>query len=119
MEINKVHSDLKEIYKGKEVDKKFNFTFEYRYGDEKFLLMKLLKKGYWSVMPFAFNSDNTLAFQLNPNQKKFQDTSIVSFDDTYLECFMLSPNVKGIIPLTNLIYFDEFFYEYPFNSPTL
>nr|WP_315087667.1 hypothetical protein [uncultured Chryseobacterium sp.] len=110
MEINRIHSDLKEIYKGKEVDEKFNFTFEYRYGDEKFLLMKLLKKGYWSVMPFAFNSDNVLAFQLNPNQQKFQDTSIVSFDDTYLECFMLSPNVKGIIPLTNLIYFDEFFF---------
>ena len=29
MEINKVHSDLKEIYKGKDVDKKFNFTFKY------------------------------------------------------------------------------------------
>lgn len=111
MEINKVHSDLKEIYKGKDVDKKFNFTFEYEDGDEKFLLMKLLKKGYWSVMPFAFSADNILAFQLNPNKKRFQDTSIVSFNNTYQECFMISPNVKGIIPLTNLIFMHKEYFR--------
>lgn len=111
MEINKVHSDLKEIYKDKNVDKKFNFTFEYEDGDEKFLLMKLLKKGYWSVMPFAFSADNILAFQLNPNKERFQDTSIVSFNNTYQECFMISPNVKGIIPLTNLIFMHKEYFR--------
>lgn len=44
MEINKVHSDLKEIYKDKEVRKRFYIEFDDE--DQKAKLMKLLKKGY-------------------------------------------------------------------------
>jgi hypothetical protein len=108
MEINKVHSDLKEIYKDTEVEKKFKFKFDSE--EEKTKLMQLLKKGYWSVMPFGFygyNADEILAFQLIPNKKTFQDAPIVSFNKSYQECFMLAPNVRAAIPMRNLNYMDE------------
>jgi hypothetical protein len=108
MEINKVHSDLKEIYQTKDIDKKFNFTFEH--GDEKILLMNSLRRGFWSIMPFGFRSDNVLAFHLTPNKKTLQESPIVSFNKTYKECFMVAPNVKAVIPMANLIYMDEEFF---------
>lgn len=105
MEINKVHSDLKKIYKDKDIKKKFNLTFEHE--DEKVLLMKLLKRGFWSIMPLGFQAKNILAFQLNPISSVYQDTPITLFDSLYYECFMLAPNVKTLIPMANLIYFDD------------
>ncbi|WP_210150119.1 hypothetical protein [Chryseobacterium scophthalmum] len=109
MEINKVYSDLKKIYKDIDIKKTFNFTFEHE--DEKRLLMKSLKMGFWSIMPFGFRSDNVLAFQLNPSKKMLQEYSIISFDNVYKECFMLAPNVKAIIPMANLIYMDKEFFR--------
>jgi len=100
MEINKVYSDLKEIYKGKEVEEKFNFTFEHR--NEKKLLINFLKKGFWSIMPFGFEGDNILAFQLIPHKNIYRETPIVSFNNTYQECFMFAPNIKATIPMANL-----------------
>lgn len=100
MEINRIHSYLKEIYTNENIENKFNFTFKHE--DEKILLMKLLKKGFWSVMPFGFQSDNVLAFQLNPNKLITYDTPIISFDEIYQECFMFAPNVKATIPMANL-----------------
>lgn len=107
MEINKIHSDLKEIYKAKDI--KGNLKFEFDVEDQKAKLMKLLKKGFWSVMPFAFHGhkgNDILAFQLIPG-KKIEEAPIVSFDKVYQECFMLSPNIKAIISMVNLMYMDE------------
>lgn len=107
MEMNKIHSDLKEIYKAKDI--KGNLKFEFDVEDQKAKLMKLLKKGFWSVMPFAFHGhkgNDILAFQLIPG-KKIEEAPIVSFDKVYQECFMLSPNIKAIISMVNLMYMDE------------
>lgn len=103
MEINKIHSDLKEVYKDKEVKRKFYIEFDAE--DQKAKLMQLLKKGYWSVMPFSFyghKSNNILAFQLVPNKNIFQEVPILSFDKTYQECFTFAPNIKATIPMSNL-----------------
>jgi len=108
MEINKIHSDLKKLYKDKDVKKKFNFIFEQQ--DEKKLLMECLKRGFWSIVPFAFQAKNILAFQLIPNKSIYQNTPIVLFDSVYHECFMLAPNIKALISMANLIYFDEDFF---------
>lgn len=108
MEINKIHADLKKIYKDRDIKKKFNFIFEHE--DEKVLLMRLLKRGVWSVMPLGFQAKNTLAFQLTPGKFIYQDAPIVLFNSIYDECSMLAPNVRSLIPMANLIYFDETFF---------
>ncbi len=103
MEINKVHSDLKEIYKDKEISKKFYLEFDVE--DQKAKLIQLLKKGYWSVMPFGFygyKGNDILAFQLIPGKAILQESPIVSFDKVYQECFTFAPNIKATIPMSNL-----------------
>ena len=105
MEVNKLHSDLKELYKGKDTRRAFNFEFEHK--TEKTGLIRLFKKGFWSVMPIAFHSDNILAIKLSPDIKTLQDAPIVSFDEVYNECFTVAPNLKSIIPMANLIFIDE------------
>lgn len=100
MEINKVHCELKEIYKDKDVQWKFNLTFHNK--DEKVLLMNCLKRGFWSIMPFGFEAGNVLAFQLIPNEHALQQAPVVLFDQVYQECFMFAPNIKAIIPMANL-----------------
>ncbi|BEV03797.1 hypothetical protein [Chryseobacterium gambrini] len=108
MKINKVHSDLKEIYKAKDVEEKFNFKFEYQ--SEKEILIECLKQGFWSIMPFGFEGDNILAFQLTPYKKIYIETPIISFNNTYQECFMLAPNIQALIPMANLVFMDEVFF---------
>lgn len=103
MEINKVHSDLKEIYKDKEVRKKFYIEFDTE--NQKAKLIQLLKKGYWSVMPFSFygyENDDILAIQLIPNKNILQDAPIVSFNEVYQECFTFAPNLQATIPMSYL-----------------
>ncbi|WP_404985489.1 hypothetical protein ACI513_20040 [Chryseobacterium sp. M5] len=100
MEINKIHSNLKEMYNDKNVKWKFNLAFDHK--DEKVLLMNCLKRGFWSIMPFGFEADNILAFQLVPNKQAHQQAPVVSFDEVYQECFMFAPNIKAIIPMANL-----------------
>lgn len=108
MEINKLHSDLKEIYEGKEVEKNFYFQFDVE--DQKIKFMQLLKRGYWSVMPFGFhghNGNNILAFQLTPNKKILQEAPIVSFNKVNQECFTFAPHIKAVIPMANLKFMSE------------
>lgn len=100
MEINKVHSELKEIYRDKDVKWTFNLTFDHK--DEKVLLMNCLKRGFWSIMPFGFEAGNILAFQLIPHEQTRQLAPVISFDEVYQECFMFAPNIKAIIPMANL-----------------
>jgi hypothetical protein len=100
MEINKVHSELKEIYRDKDVKWTFNLTFDHK--DEKVLLMNCLKRGFWSIMPFGFEAGNILAFRLIPNEQTPQLAPVISFDEVYQECFMFAPNIKAIIPMANL-----------------
>ena len=107
MEINKIHSDLKKLYKDKDVKKKFGFIFEQQ--DEKMLLMECLKRGFWSIVPFAFQAKNVLALQLVPDKKIIQNP-VVSLNNTYQECFILAPDAKAIISMANLIYFNEPFF---------
>ncbi len=99
MEINKKHSELKEIYEGKDVKWKFNLTFDHK--DEKILLMNALKRGFWSIMPFGFEGDNILAFKLTP-QKVLEKTPIVAFHEVYQECFTFASNILATIPMANL-----------------
>ncbi|UUC44373.1 hypothetical protein [Flavobacterium cerinum] len=105
MEINKVHSDLKDIYKAKAVKRKFNFTFEHE--DEKGVLMNALKRGFWSIMPFGFKGDDILAFQLTPGKDIQQEAPIVVFDDVYRECFTFAPTIQATIPMANLKFMCE------------
>ncbi|WP_146028626.1 MULTISPECIES: hypothetical protein [Chryseobacterium] len=99
MEINKVHSDLKEMYNDKNVKWKFNLAFNHK--DEKILLMNALKRGFWSIMPFGFEGDNILAIKLIP-QKTLEKASIVAFNEVYQECFTFASNIQATIPMANL-----------------
>ena len=105
MEVNKLHSDLKELYKGKDTKRAFNFEFEDN--NEKSKLIHLFKKGFWSIMPFASYSRDTLGLRLSPEEPHLKKSSVVSFNGGYQECFTLAPDLKSVIPMSNLIFMDE------------
>lgn len=100
MEINRLHSDLKKIYQDRDI--KYAFNVEFEYPSEKTELMQLLKMGFWSVMPFAFNGGaNILSLKLSPG-KPVKESSVVTFDEVYKECFTFAPNLQATISMANL-----------------
>ncbi|WP_341907503.1 hypothetical protein [Fluviicola taffensis] len=100
MEINSLHSDLKKIYQDKNI--KYAFNVEFEYPSEKAALLQLLKMGFWSIMPFAFNGGaNILSLKLSPG-KPIKESPVVTFDEVYKECFTFAPNLQSTIPMANL-----------------
>ena len=103
MEVNKLHSDLKELYKDKkEIDR--TFFFEFKDEDENKKIISLIKRGFWSVAPLCFcgyNGNNILAIKLTPN-KSIKKLPIVTFDEVYKECFTFAPDLQAIIPMSYL-----------------
>lgn len=105
MEINRLHSDLKKRYQDKNIKYIFNFQFENL--SEQTELICLLKKGFWSVMPFAFNGRaNILSLKLSPD-KSIKQSPVVTFDMVYEECFTLAPDLQATIPMSYLRFMDD------------
>ncbi len=75
MKLNKIHQDLKEVYKGKETD--LILGFEFGYEDEIMRAMTIFRSGFWSVAPFAFDDYSDYAIRLMPNKELF-DAPIVT-----------------------------------------
>ncbi|WP_336691066.1 MULTISPECIES: hypothetical protein [unclassified Chryseobacterium] len=67
MILNKIHQNLKELYKGKE---KLNTILgvEFSHQEEVGIYTKILQLGQWYVAPFSFEKYDSYAIKLTPNK---------------------------------------------------
>ncbi len=103
MIVNNYVKDLQKLYKGKERVKNI-LTFEFSCDDSLIGLMELFKKGYWSVMPFSFNSYNNFCVKLDP-KRKINDSSIVQINDS--DGVTVAANLKTFLPLVSIDYLND------------
>ncbi|MEW7281332.1 hypothetical protein ABW636_22315 [Aquimarina sp. 2201CG1-2-11] len=98
MKLNNLHQDLKKLYQDNQEIKKL-FAFSFTCDDEHKRLIKIFKSGYWSVMPFAFESYNNFAVRLEP-RNKINESSIVQINNS--DGVTVASNLKTFIPLNNI-----------------
>ncbi len=104
MELNNINQDLKELYKSKEKAKSF-LAFEFTCDKENERIIKLFKQGYWSVVPFAFNTYNNFAIKLNPAESIY-NSSVVQINNS--DGVTISNDLKTFLPLLNLNFLKNF-----------
>lgn len=68
MRLNKIHQDLKELYKNKEQLSTI-LGVEFSHKEETELYTKILQVGQWYVAPFCFEKFDSYAIKLTPNKK--------------------------------------------------
>ena len=74
MKVNKIHQELKELYKGKS-DVFDTLGIQFNIDDEKTRIINLFDKGYWSIAPLAFNAFEEYSIRLTP-LKRITDSCI-------------------------------------------
>ena len=98
MKLNKIHQDLKDLYKDKDSVKTIlGAVFEKE--DEIERCMDIFNAGYWSVAPFAFEPDEIFAIQLNP-KTNLKESNIVLGDESGFVTF--SHSLSAFIPFLQL-----------------
>jgi hypothetical protein len=103
MKLNKVHQELKELYKDKEqIDIILSFEFENKNEIER--CMNIFRSGYWSVAPFAFEDYNNFAIKLTPN-KELLNSQIVA--KSKIDFWTISPNMKCFITMSWLRFLND------------
>lgn len=98
MKLNTMHSDLKQLYKDRKEIKSL-FAFDFTCDKEKERVMQILKKGYWSVMPFAFETYNNFAVKLHP-KNKINKSAIVQIDNS--DGVTVAASLKTFLPIRSL-----------------
>ncbi|MEW7281339.1 hypothetical protein ABW636_22355 [Aquimarina sp. 2201CG1-2-11] len=98
MKLNNIHQDLKELYKNKK-ELKSLFAIDFTCDQENERLVKIFKKGYWSVMPFAFEAYNNFAVRLDP-RNRINESSIVQINNS--DGVTVAANLKTFLILNNI-----------------
>lgn len=99
MKLNRIHQDLKKLYNERGAIKLiFGSVFA---GDEIEVekCINIFRTGFWSVVPFAFETYETFGIKLCPN-KKIKESSIVLGDNNGFLTF--SNNLSNFIPFGQL-----------------
>ena len=100
MKLKTLHNDLKGLYKGKETGDLFGFTFEHE-EDEIKSIINLYKKGFWSVVPFAFDGTSIIGVRMLPNFKVNQ-MPVVEYYPELGSSITFSPNLESIVTFGNV-----------------
>ena len=95
MKLKTLHSDLKGLYKGKDTEVLFGFTFEHE-EDEIKSIINLYKKGFWSVVPFAFDGNDVIGVRVIPNSN-VKDLPIVKSCSKVGTSITFSPNLESLV----------------------
>ena len=103
MKLNKIHYDLKELYKDIQDTGDF-IAFGFKEENEINRTMTIFKKGYWSVMPFAFGPYASYGVKLHP-KNSIENSSIVRLNNS--DGVTIAANLQSFLPLLNLTYADE------------
>ena len=67
MKVNKIHQELKELYKGKS-DVFDTLGFDVSTTDERKRVINIFKQGYWSVAFFSSSMQYNFGIKLSPKQ---------------------------------------------------
>jgi len=103
MKLNKIHQDLKEAYKEKkQVYLSLGFEFENKNEIER--CVNIFRSGYWSVAPFAFESYNSFAIKLVPNNKLFNSQIVAKSN---VDFWTVSPNLSSFITMSWLRFLND------------
>lgn len=97
MKLNKIHQDLKELYKDEETDIILGFQFDDEEEIEK--CFNIFRSGFWSVVPFAFDDYNNFAIRLMPN-KNLSDSPVIT--KGIADFRTISPNLASFIAMSLL-----------------
>jgi hypothetical protein len=103
MELNKIHQGLIDIYPN---DSEFKSIYEFSFRPENYIerTIELLKRGYWSLAPFAFAGNYNFAIRLMPTRNVL-DSPIVYFGKN--DPVTISPQLSTFIPFFNLCFFEN------------
>ena len=103
MKLNNIHQELNTLYKNKG---KFEnlLSFEFTCEDEVKRVIKNFRSGYWSVMPFAFDTYSNFGIKLHP-KNRIENSSIVDVDNS--DGVTVAANLKTFLPLINLRYLKK------------
>ncbi|MFC0426256.1 hypothetical protein [Chryseobacterium scophthalmum] len=102
MRLNKIHQDLKELYKGKE---RLNTILgvEFSHQEEAKLYTRILQVGQWYVAPFSFETYDSYAVKLTPN-KRLLDSPVYS--RSRWDHSIFSNNLANFLPMRQLRMLD-------------
>ncbi len=102
MKLNKVHNDLKVLYKDKYTNPILGFEFDHEEEIER--SMKILRSGGWSVAPFAFESFNNFAIKLTPEKDLFSSPIVAK---NRADFWTISPSLKDFITMSWLRFLND------------
>lgn len=102
MEVNRIHKDLKKIYKGRKLKSITGISFED--DNEIKRIMELFRNGYWHLMPFGFDTYNNYSIKLNP------ESSILSSPVTFQnnsDSLTFAPDLESFFVFQQLKFMDS------------
>lgn len=105
MKLNNIHNDLKELYKNNNTFNHFIFEIESRH-NETSQLIQMYKKGYWYIVPFAFEDKNIIGLKLTPNVQN-EELPVVLYNATSKNAITFAPNIKSTIVMSIASLFNE------------
>lgn len=95
MKLKNIYKDLKKAYEGTKT--KYIMGLEFGKENDTERMMNVFNKGYWSTVPFAFDSNSIFSIRLMPEYNPSK-MPILELDE--LNCARtIAPNLKSFVPL--------------------
>lgn len=100
MKLNKIHQDLKELYKNKhQIDIETVMGVRLDYENHIKRCVKIFRLGYWSTVPYAFEDYNNFAVKMEPKKKLKSMPVLMGYGNEYVT---FSNNLANFLPMTQL-----------------